>query len=297
MRLEDLRGFQVADVALQVSGSDTLFPCAFHHHAEQAAWHTINAILKLGGESQDGRVDERIGVVEWWRTLETLISLLHLISEEERNERASIRLTDKRPTDDIIAKWSWVTRWFSDRRQPLPSRLTGLVQDLRDFRNSFEHNSRTRERPRSHSRLASKPADANLADLMEAVAICVATIQWIRYLLPSVDLMPSVWTPTAHDDVVFERLDVLAKECWFPAFQSALKGRGLTSDVAPYDDHGSTIGSALWDARVLIRYEDERPLPPSSGDGAIRTQVIQWGAERPRQPSEDTFLYPDYARA
>jgi hypothetical protein len=297
MRLEDLRGGRVADVALQVNGSGTLFPCAFHHHAQQAAWHTLNAILELAGESYDPRVDERLGVVEWWRTLESLISLLHLISQEE--DKASIRQTDRHPTPSgkITGKWSSVSLWFSDGRESPPPRLTGLLTELRDFRNSFEHTSRTAERQRSHSKLASTPADANLADLMEAVAICVAAIQWIRYLLPSVDLMTSVWSPTAHDLVVFERLNVLAEKCWFPAFSSALQIRGLTSDVAPYDNPGQTTGSALRGACVLIRAVDEHPLPPGGGEGAIKTQVVQWGAERPEQPSEGTFVLPNYVRA
>jgi len=297
MRLEDFRGGRVADLALQVDGSAGMMPCAFHHHAQQAAWHTVNGILRFADEAQDGRVDEQIGVVEWWRTVESQISLLHLLSQDEH--QAELRSSDRGPAKldaRIATKWASVSSWYSDGRQSAPAKLTGLLTDLRDFRNSFEHSSRTDERQRSHSRLAAKPAEANLADLMESVAICVAVCQWTRYLLPTADLMPQVWSPTADGGVVFAPLDKVAAECWFPVYSSTLQARGMTSDVEMYPEFGHIAGSAVRAARVLIRHEDERPLPPMTNTSAASQQVVDWGAKQPGQPSPTTFVLPDYRR-
>lgn len=296
MKLEDLRGGRVADVALEVDGSAALYPCAFHHHAQQASWHAVNAILRLAGESQDGRVDELIGVVEWWRTVESLISLLHLISLDEHD--AGLRGHEHHPTNsaDITDKWSSVSRWFTGGTESPPSGLTGLLIELRDFRNSFEHTSRTLERARTHSRLASRPADANLSDLMEAVAICTVVCDWVRFLMPTTDLMPQIWSPSTAG-VIFAPLDQVASQVWFPAFRGALMGRQLDSDVAPYTGFGRSSGSAVRMARVTIRHQDEHPLPQVVGNVAVADQVVRWGAQQPRQPSSTTFVLPDYSRA
>ena len=79
MRLEDLRSRRVGDAALFLDGTRPI-PAAFHDHALQAQWHTTNGLLRLAGNHTDRVVNERIAVVEWWRMLESLVKLLHLVA-------------------------------------------------------------------------------------------------------------------------------------------------------------------------------------------------------------------------
>lgn len=155
MRLEDYRGLHAGDVAAWWGGNDVVL-ASFHHHATQAHWHTVNCLLRLSGAPVDGVASDVIGVVEWWRTIESLTALLYEIAvrEGEAGLRPHRHPLQRRQLD-AIKKWSAVASWYSEGRDAPPSEVTGRLAELRDFRNSFEHTSRTASQARRHSRLSS----------------------------------------------------------------------------------------------------------------------------------------------
>jgi hypothetical protein len=223
-----------------------------------------------------------------------LVALLHQVVVRERDAGMRPGLADSTGADtDIMEKWSAAARWFSGGRHSPPSRLSGLVTELRNFRNSFEHATRMESRKRHHSKLAESPAFANAADLMEATAICTAASGYFRYVLPGNNLMPQVVVPS-RDYIMFEPLDVVAREVLFPLFNSVLKERGLTTDVTPYDDFGHTSGMAKTRVRFLVRYEDEKRLPDAAETIKVLGEFTAWADARDT-PDPGTMRLPSYS--
>ena len=215
-RLEDLRGPHIGDTALILPDGETV-SAAFHDHASQAQWHTINCLMRVAGQQVDGVVDERIAVVEWWRTVEGLVALAHLVAmyESEAGLRSELPRVTTSQRDGVLERWSAIARWFSEAKDAAPKATTGRVRELRDFRNSFEHASRENAIEVRVSRLAIIPARANLADAMEAAAICVEAAAVLRHVIRGADLMPQCIVPSSHH-LFYVPLDTLAGELLFP---------------------------------------------------------------------------------
>jgi hypothetical protein len=293
MRLEDLRGVHVGDAAVYF-GDGQLVPAAFHHHAQVAFTHTVNELTRMSGRSVPMSWDSRIGAVEWWRTIEATVALLHRVLLIERQAGVRSGVTDS--TDElsnVMEKWSAAARWFSGGKHSPPSTLTGLVTELRDFRNSFEHATRAATRDRKHSKLGESPAIANLADLMEAMAICLAACGYFRHVLPGNDLMPQVIAPS-QEHVMFEPLDIVAREALFPMYNDLLRVRGLTTEVAPYDSFGHTPGQAVVEVRFVVAHQDDHPLPDPAEPIDVMGVLGAW-VETRDTPEPGTFRLPAYS--
>lgn len=292
MNLEDLRGSQVGDVALLFDDS-TVVSAAFHYHAQIAFAHTVNELIRLSGQSVPMHWDPRVGSVEWWRVIEGTVALLHrvLLRERESGLRPDLAdSTDERA--DVLDKWSAIARWFSNGLHSPPSQLTGLVVELRDFRNSFEHATRASTRTRKHSKLAEAPAAANVADAMEAMAICVAASAYFRYVLPGTDLMPQIVAPS-REHVMFEPLDVVAREALFPMYLRLLEARGLGTDISLYNGLGQIRGQALVSTALIVRYEDENSLPDAVQTIDVLSDLGTW-VETRETPDPGMFRLPSY---
>lgn len=292
MKLEDLRGLQVGDVGMLVENA--YIPAAFHHHAQVATWHTVQSILRLAGATPNSLADEKIGIVEWWRTIESLIALIHLVAVTEHGRGLRPHVSPPaRPDASVLRKWASIARWFSEGTHSAPSWLTGVVTELRDFRNSFEHSTRSAARPRPASRLAEAPATANLADLMEAMAICEAAAQFVRRTIRGVDLMPQVFVPS-HEHAMFEPLDVVAREALFPLLKTALSSRGLSTRIEPYKSPGRLAGVSVIGAAIQVRTHDVRPLPDVLEPIDAVRSLNTWAKGRPALPGPDEFRVPAY---
>jgi hypothetical protein len=274
-----------------------MYLAAFHHHAAQAQWHTLNSVLRIAGQRVDGVVSEAIAVAEWWRTIESLISLLLLVAAREsdlgvRGEQAVLVGSHK---DDVVKRWSAIAGWFSDRSDSAPKRTTSLLKELRDFRNSIEHASRHSTIKIEHSRLGTLPAGANLADAMEGMAICVLACDFLRFILPTFDIMPQVVAPSRRH-VFYVGLDVLASEIAFPAYAQLVRELGMTTDIAPYTTGRHLRGEARLAAALVVKAQ------PDANDLAVVNPVDLWpGFEaftesRPVIPSEAEFGIPRYTR-
>lgn len=299
VKLEDLRGGRVGQVALWLP-DDALLPAAFHEHANQALWHTINCLLRLAGQPIHlAAASPVIGAIEWWRTIESLIALLYLVARKE--QKAGLRSSPQQLPErcEAMDKWSKIARWYSGNRNPPPSQLTGLVTELRDFRNSFEHTSRMSTASRRHSRLATLPAGANEADLMEAMAICLAACGFYRFILPTCDLMPQMVLPAKDSDgeesYACAALDDVAMKVVWPFFTEVLSARNLTSEVKPYPSNQPLQGESILCAKVICRYEDEIHAPEAPAFEAMErlTRLVD-GIISPLLPG--TFRLPDYGR-
>jgi len=297
MRLEDLRGGHVGDVTLWLGGGAG-FPATFHHHAQAANWHTVNSLLRFAGQDVDAAVDHQIGIVEWWRTVESLVSLLTWLANVE--DKAGLRPGGSVPPPqmdaDVLTRWSGISRWFSDGSHSADKWLTGAVSELRDFRNSLEHAARSSSRARRHSRLSALPVVSNLADLMEAMAICICASHFVQSVVPDVDLMPQVLVPS-REHAFFEPLDTVAIALLFPLYQRTLGARGLTSDVELYPPPERLRGHAVIQARMLIRFSDEHDQPPLNSQIDPWNEFEQWASSRPDVPSPGQFRLPGYSHS
>jgi hypothetical protein len=296
MRIEDLRGLHTGDVAAWL-GRDDIVLAAFHQHANQAHWHTVNCLLRLSGERVDGVTSDVIGIVEWWRTIESLTALLYGVAlrESELGLRAALARLDRDSSPGVLQKWSTLARWFSEGTDSAPNDVTGRMEELRDFRNSFEHSSREDRRGRRHSRLSEKPATANEFDLLEALAICISCCQYVRHALPANDVMPEVVIPT-DDGFFFEKLDVVSERLLVPLFKGALNAMGLETSFTPYPQPRTLRGHAEVEVRLLIRHEDDNPLPALGTALHARELVRSYGNDSPLKPVGGQFRVPNYSR-
>jgi hypothetical protein len=295
MRFEDLRGLKVADPVFALPDG-RLLPHASHQHAVQAQWHTVNCLGRFAGNGVDGVANEQIAIVEWWRTIESLVALLHLIAEVEseagmRPEQARLRSSR---WDNFHGKLSAMAHWFSGGSATAPKTITRLVTELRDFRNVFEHTSRAGVVDVRYSRLGAEPAMANLADVFEAMAICVLVCDWLRYVLPGNDVMPQVVVPSrAH--VFYVPLDRLATELLFPLYVQAVASAGLTTDVAPYPVGSGFAGRAQLLVRPLLKAK------PDQADVRLLSPLDLWPAfeafaqAQPEVAGSETFGLPRYS--
>jgi len=295
MLIEDLRGDRAGDSALILPG-DQRVPAAFHNHATQAHWHTLNSLIRMGGQRVDNASDVIIGIVEWWRTVESLISLLLSVACTEsdlglRPERNRIDRTARR---DVHERWSLIANWFSEGTESAPSELTSLLTELRDFRNSFEHSSRANPVAIRASRLSTQPDHVNEADLMEAMAICVAICQFWRFVLPFNDLMPQVNVPSTTY-VMFEALDTQADELLWPFFAEVLDALGLEAEVSPYAfDFGDFSGRSHIQAMMAICFEDKPQRPQLSTPIDPTARFEAYTVARPDLPGPGMFRVPAY---
>jgi hypothetical protein len=297
MRIEDRRGLKVGDTAL-ILGEGDLYLAAFHHHAAQAQWHTLNSILRVAGQNVDGVVSEAIAVVEWWRTIESLISLLHLIALRE--SALAIR-RDRKPLtgshrDDALQRWSVIAKWFSNGRDSAPKATTARVKELRDFRNSVEHASRHAAIETKESRLGNIPAGANLADAMEAMAICVVAADFIRFVVPRQDLMPQVVVPSSKH-VFYVGLDELADRVAFPAYTRVVHELDMTTEVSPYPLGRHLRGEAVLGAAVVIKAQPDQSDLMVRNPVDLQSQFEAFAENHPFRPAEDVLALPRYTRA
>jgi hypothetical protein len=295
MRLEDLRGPHVGDSVLFLPAGEEPVTAAFHHHAEQAQWHTINCLVRLAGHPVDGVANEPIAVVEWWRTAESLIALIHVVAllESEHGLRPEQpRLTGSK-RDGALDRWSAIARWFSGATDSPPKDVTRRLGELRDFRNSFEHASRHATVHIKSSRLGSVPAHANLADAMEAMAICIESASVLRYVLGGLDLMPQCVVPS-RQHVFYVPLDELASELLFPQYRRVVAALGLESDVALYPTPSPLRGRSIAEPAVGIK------ALPDRTDVHLEEALDLWAASeefvgsRPNLPTADQFGVPRY---
>jgi hypothetical protein len=297
MRLEDVRGTRVGDTALLLDGVHWM-SAAFHDHAAQAEWHTINSLLRLAGHRTDGVANERIAVVEWWRTVESLVALLHLIALEESHRglrEGQARLHAERRAE-FNDKWSAIARWFSHGTDSSPKELTRRVLELRNWRNSFEHSSRQSVIDIKHSRLGTAPAEANLSDAMEAMAICIAACALLRHVVCGLDLMPQVVVPS-HHHVFYVPIDLMASDLLFPRYADVVATLGLNSDVQPYPPPRPLRGESLLEPQLAIK------AMPDHADLCAPDMLNLWASfeafseAQPIIPQPDAFALPDYHRS
>lgn len=295
MRLEDCRGMKVGDAALFLEGRAPI-QLAFHHHAEQAEWHTINSMLGFAGNSTDGVANEHIAVVEWWRTVESLVALLHLVArrESEAGMRPDQPRLPENRRETFGEKWSSMSRWFSGGQDSPPSTVTRLVNELRDFRNSFEHSSRSSVIDIKYSRLGPEPAKANLADVMEALAICALACDFARYVLRGLDLMPSVLVPS-RPRVFYAPLDEIAAELLFPTYLDLVAKAGLTTDICLYPAPRRLDG-----ASELILTPAIKAVPDISDTRLDEPEDLwpifeRFAETRNDMPGDGQFALPNYA--
>lgn len=293
MRLEDLRGFNVGDTALMLPDG-SMVAAAFHQHAAQAQWHTVNCLIRSSGDPVDGVADERIAVVEWWRTIECIIALVDMVAFLE--SEAGLRESQPRHTqaDNALQRWGAIAKWFSEATYSSPSQTTGRISELRDFRNSFEHYSRSDVIKTQHSRLATVPSHANLADAMEAMAICIEASAVIRHVLTGLDLMPQVLAPSKNH-VFYIPLDELATELLFPVYRRLVSRLGLGSDVAMYPSPTKIAGKSLIDLRIVIKGEPNEHDVRCDESIGVWAKFERFAESHPNCPTSDRFGVPGYS--
>lgn len=292
------RGGHTGDVVVWFGG-DEFVAAAFHHHANQAHWHAVNCLLRLGGMTVDGAASLVIGCVEWWRTIESTIALLYLVAvrESERGLRPHLDRLNSSSKPNAMTKWSKVVAWNSDQNigdaPKAPSQLTGRMSELRDFRNAFEHSSWGGDRSREHSRLSPVPSRANELDLMEALAICIQFFGYVRSVVPSADLMPEVIIPSGPT-FFFVDLEEAAQDLLVPLFRGALDSRGVATDFDLYEPVEPASWRTQTDFRILMRHADEHPLPDVANAWNPMATLEAYGDEHPRRPSDEEFGLPSY---
>ena len=230
--------------------------------------------------------------------IESLVALLYavVLRESATGLRPAIERVKNTETPDAISKWSAIARWFSENRDSAPSEVTGRLTDLRDFRNAFEHSSRSDSRARHHSKLPALPTEANVADTMEALAICIASCAYLRSALPGCDLMPQVIVIPHDGSVFFESMDVVAQQLTFPMYHAALESRGLSTEVALYEEPHPMRGKAVLPVNFMIRYKDEHPLPEPSDPNGLVEMLRGFSDNHPRKPGPDHFGIPSYSK-
>ena len=272
-RLENLRGSKVGDIQLLLDSGEAI-SAAFHDHAAQAEWHTINALLRLAGNPVAGAANERIAVVEWWRTIESLIALLHrvAVAESERGLRAPMPRLGVRQRPDFQTKWSVVASWFSNRTYGVPRDLRRRVLALRDWRNSFEHSSRESTIKTANSRLGARPSEANITDAMEAMAICVEVCSSVRYVAQGLDLMPQVVAPS-QKYVLFVPLDQLTTGVLFPVYYQVIRLLGLGTEIEPYPPRDPLPGESL--VPLAARPAQRRPARRTERRPGDQSRAVQ----------------------
>jgi hypothetical protein len=298
VRLEDVRGMYVGDIALVLEPSSDPLAAAFHDHAQQAQWHTLNCLLRLGGVSIDGVANERIAVIEWWRTVESMIALVYHVACFESDH--GLRQTQPRlrtsMRDGVLDRWSAIPRWFSGATESPPKPVTRRLAELRDFRNSFEHSSRQNTVDVKYSRLGAVPAYANLADAMEALAIAVEVASVLRNVLTGLDLMPQALVPS-REHVFYVPLDRLASDLIFPQYSRVLGEQDLTSDVSLYPTPNPLSASSIIQPMMIIKAQPEAHDPQPSRPVGMWDAFEAFASSEPGRPGPEQFGIPRYQAA
>jgi len=297
MRLEDVRGLQLGDIAMVRQPGEQPLAAAFHHHAGQAQWHSVNCLLRLSGNPVDGVANEGIAVVEWWRTIESLIALVHQVAVLEsdlglRKRRPRLQVTRRQ---GIIDRWSAIANWFTEATASAPSDVTQRLDELRGFRNSFEHTTRQAAIEVRASRLGTLPAHANFSDAMEAMAICIEASSVIRGIINGADLMPQCVVPSKRH-LFYVGLDVMAERLVMPQYRRVVRALGLTSDVDLYPAPAPLPGASILMPAFEVKAE------PGPEDVQLTDPLDLWPAfeafadAQPNRPSPDEFRRPRYHR-
>jgi hypothetical protein len=295
MRLEDLRGPHVGDSAMVLQSAGQPLAAAFHHHAEQAQWHTLNCLVRLSGSRVDGVANERIAVVEWWRTIESLIALVFQVAilESDLNIRKHRPRLNTTKRAGVLDRWSAIANWFTEATASAPGDVTQRVVELRNFRNSFEHATREAAIDVHASRLGTLPAHANLSDAMEAMAICVEASSVIRGIIKGADLMPQCVVPSKRH-VFYVGLDIMAEHLVMPQYRRLVRALGLTSDVDLYPAPPPLPGASILRPAFVVKAE------PGPEDVELTAPIDLWSAfeafaeAQPGRPGPGRFGLPRY---
>jgi hypothetical protein len=252
----------------------------------------------LAGNRTGGLVNERIAVVEWWRTVESLVALIYLIAVEE--SRTGLRTgqprLDPKSRPEFNDKWNALARWFSQGKDSSPKSLTRLVLELRDWRNSFEHSSRHSVLDVKYSRLGTVPAEANLSDVMEAMTICISASAFLRHAIRGLDLMPQVVVPS-HRHVFYTPIDVMASDLLFPTYSRVLETLELTSDVQPYPLPRGLLGESLFEPKLAVKALPDGADARSPNALDLWSSFEQFTEAQPTIPQPDMFALPAYHRS
>jgi hypothetical protein len=296
-RLEDLRDQPlVGEVAHRV-GEGPMRPCLFHQHAHTAYYLTLDALRNFERSDAVGPGPFVVPAVAFWfMAVESYISTIYKTCSviAASLEAEGWRQPADRPlraTPKVVEKMTAVKQWLAGTCPPDPPR--NRLQEFATFRNALFHDL-TEYAPRTtyvHTQFAPRAEKCNQADLIEAVAISMEVFCYFRSIFYGADLTPSI-----SIGVAFEKVDVLANEVIYPAYQEILAAKSLASAAG-----GTTCRTCPAELRVPLVFHIRTDGPavhstmPSDADMLVVDRHAN-AAFQARPVKDDVFQVPNYTR-
>jgi hypothetical protein len=185
-----------------------------------------------------------------------------------------------------------------ERARLRESGILRRINDFSQFRNEILHD-RFVNHPLSfhHTSFSPVPYSANQVDNIQAALICVELFQWLRRLVPGVDLMPSIYV-TVRDSADFVKLDRLMSEVLHPYFVDVLAKQNLASGITLAVPNESLDASPrLQPGQVQVAIRAHQTLSAWPAPAESRTTIGETYMERIRESctvAAGCFRVPDY---
>ncbi len=285
-RLEDYRNQPLVGemgMICRLFNGDML-PYLFHDITNVAFYMTIDALREMQKAKSIGPTPYGIPSFSmWFVAVESYISTLYKLVFEAGKLTGSVEQTQM-----IMEKVSEIDRHIS-KGLVKSSNLRKRLQEFVTFRNTLLHDLTYVKQPKySHTSFAKNAEKMNQVDLFQGILIALDTFTYYRSSITGVDLMPSVFINAQYDKV-----DKLAVEILFPAFEKILKERELRTDLcltlsSEYLGHTIDVGANMYIAHTGPLYSkdcDENPF--------IIHKLLQ-AAELARPIDPDKFKVPNY---
>lgn len=120
--------------------------------------------------------------------------------------------------------------------------------------------------------------------------VSIDVFTYLRDLFPQTDIMPSIQIGLA-----FDRLDTLAAEVMFPAFEEILGAKGLTTDLKlNLANHRIAVAAPL-PLQIVMKTEGPQAPTSSTISGRVADRYRREAIGK-RPVEEGSFQVPNYVR-
>jgi hypothetical protein len=293
--LESYRGTLPPARVAYIYGSQKPRSFLFHESAIAAFYITLDAlnrfqdIAAIGGNTY---VIPALGL--WFLATESYVSTIYkvAVSDYALAQRGSSPTKSPKPpeTNKLAQKYKAIEDYLM---APTP-RPTAPISALREFatlRNAIFHDLTGVRRPTFHHTLfPSEVENVNEVDLMQGMIVSIDVFTYFRNLFPQTDMMPSI-----QIGFTFDKLDTLAAEVVFPAFEEILNAKGLTTGLKLHLANNRIAATAPLPLQIIMKTNGpQAPISSTIGEQIANRYRREAIDRRPVQ--EGTFHVPNYVR-
>jgi hypothetical protein len=293
--LESYRGdVPVARVAYMY-GSQDPHPFLFHESAIAAFYITLDALNRfqdLAAIGGNPYVIPALGL--WFLATESYVSTIYKVAVRDYalSKQGSSPTKSPKPleTNKVADKYKAIEDYFG-APTPRPKAPISALREFATLRNSLFHDLTGARRPTFHHTLfPSQVENVNEVDLLQGMIVSIDVFTYFRELFPQADMMPSI-----QIGLTFDKLDVLAAEMIFPAFEEILSAKGLTTDLKLRLANNRIAAAASLPLQIIIKaIGPQAPTSPTIS-GLIADRYRRDAIDK-RPVEEGRFHVPNYVR-